>query len=217
MSGHGNYRSLEYRAARLNLRVTLATVIANSNFPNKIFNTDLPDLDILLDPVLPVRNTLYISLELKKIGYRRPYKGSKFWIKTPDVPELVYRCLREYHSILAEGVVTSSSRPGKKFKAQYSYDFLIIGPIVLQYLVDHGIPSLISDSIIEDERLSDISVWIDANRKKHCMARVLNQVGYTKRSKRGRAWERVDATPQTINATLSWIYSRKVAEIVAER
>lgn len=96
------------------------------------------------------------------------------------------------------------------FKARHSYDYLQIEPVVLKYLEDHHYPSLAISSMIEDYVVGQIANdWIDTNRLKHCISRALRQVGYEKRSKRGKAWEAIrgwcirqaDIRPKTLKPT----------------
>lgn len=83
------------------------------------------------------------------------------------------------------------SEVARVFKARHSYDFLQVEPLVFAYLENNSFPGLVSTSHIEDHIKGQVSSWIDPNRLKHCISRALSEVGYEKRSKRGKAWEAV--------------------------
>lgn len=75
----------------------------------------------------------------------------------------------------------------------YSYDYQAIRPYVLRYLYYNRSPGdLILTSDIEQLRdVMNLTDWIGLERYKLCCARVLNEVGYKKRSNRGRCFDQV--------------------------
>ncbi len=75
----------------------------------------------------------------------------------------------------------------------YSFDYNAVKPYVLRYLYYHKSPGdIVLASHIEDLRdQMSISTWIEFERYKLCCARVLNEIGYKKRSNRGRCFDPV--------------------------
>ncbi len=79
----------------------------------------------------------------------------------------------------------------KDFYAQYSWDYLVVRPLVISYLEDGEFPPVVSDTQIYDQIQAKGVARFASNRLFHCISRVLKEVGYERRSKRGRTWDHV--------------------------
>lgn len=81
------------------------------------------------------------------------------------------------------------------FYARNSWDYLIVRPLVVKYLLKHSgddrYPLVISDTQLYDDISSQGVARFGANRLFHCISRVLRELGYERRSRRGRTWDRV--------------------------
>lgn len=78
----------------------------------------------------------------------------------------------------------------------YSFDYEAVKPYVLRYLYYNREPGdLVLTSEIENLREGmNLTDWIGYERYRLCCARVLNEVGYAKRSNKGRCFDPIDVT-----------------------
>lgn len=84
------------------------------------------------------------------------------------------------------------------FYAKNSWDYNLVKPIIERYLeknADEGdrYPHVISDTQIYDHIQALRVARFGANRLFHCISRVLKELGYERRSKRGRTWDFMSA------------------------
>jgi hypothetical protein len=84
---------------------------------------------------------------------------------------------------------------GREFYASASWDFQVVQPLVIEYLEAHQdegrYPFVISDTQLYDDIQGRQVAKFGANRLFHCISRVLRGLGYERRSRRGRTWDRV--------------------------
>ena len=77
------------------------------------------------------------------------------------------------------------------FYAKNSWDYVKVKPLIEEFLEADQYPNVISDTVIYDHIQKSGIARFGANRLFHCISRVLKEIGYRRRSRRGRAWDLV--------------------------
>ena len=77
------------------------------------------------------------------------------------------------------------------FYARNSWDYRLVKPLIEEYLLGDRYPQVISDTVIYDHIQQEGVARFGANRLFHCISRVLKELGYQRRSRRGRTWDLV--------------------------